>query len=90
MESVSVQKTYNLFFSGFDVSSCLLLPLQFLSSMKKFQQFLSSHIYVFNTHPSSEDVIQLALNKEENEDIYKQAVVAARKHDQQKFWLIWK
>ena len=58
-------------------------PLQFFTFTEKFQQFISSHLFVLNTHPSFEDVIQLALN--EDGDIYKQAVETARNID--KLWL---
>ena len=76
--------------SDFSILLLLTSTLQFLSSKENFQQFLSSHLDMFNSHPNSEDVIQLALNEEENGDIYRQAVIAARSHDQQSFWLIWK
>ena len=82
-----------LFASFFSFLFFFLLPpitLQFLTSMESFQQFLSSHLDVLNTHPQSEDVIQLALDEDDEGDVYKQAEVAARNHDRQRFWLIWK
>ena len=68
----------------------LLLLLKFVASMKMFQQFLSSHLDILNIHPSTDDVIQLALNEDEEGDIYKQAEVAACSGVRHSSWFIWK
>ena len=58
--------------------------------MDSFQQFLKAHLDVLNNHPISDDVIQLALNEDEDGDIYKQAEVAAQKRVRHSSWFIWK
>ena len=57
--------------------------------MKKFELFLSGHMYVLANNPKRDDILQLALLQPDESEIYNQAVVAV-KGEKKKSWFAWR
>lgn len=57
--------------------------------MRKFELFLSSHMYVLTNDPKKDDIVQFALLQPDDSELYTQAKFIVQKEKKKKSWFKW-